>query len=142
MSLMRATDRAMNFRAHHSIARVAMLAEGARIQRASKTRPAGAGIKLVRATKQRHITTDTAIQPHLLVVVIRISERTLRALLTGHMILKVRQTGAPLLLAALDRIVPALQVNMRRQGTRRRTLAYIQIFISSHWNIGFVRHSS
>ena len=86
---MRTANRTMHFDSNHTIAGIAVLADGALVKRFGETRPSGAGIELVCATEEWRIATDTAVEAYLLIVMIRIPERRLRALLTGHMILQI-----------------------------------------------------
>jgi len=95
MPEMRTVDRAIDFYTSHTVTRIARLANKSRFNRAGKTGPTRARIKLVSAVKKRRVTAYGKINAVFMGIPIGILEWLLCTLLAGNSILLRRQELLP-----------------------------------------------
>src|SRR5260370_1221012 len=88
--------RALDCRAIQSQAAVARFVYVFLLDGRPKTRPAGAGIKLLGRTKQRQLTSGAFKSAGLMNVIQRARERSFSSLLAHHVVLLRRQLALPL----------------------------------------------
>src|SRR5258708_1864100 len=96
VSKMCVASRTLDFCANHSQTAIARFVYVFLLDGRRKTRPAGAGIKLLGRTKQRQLTSGAFKSAGLMNVIQRARERSFSSLLAHHVVLLRRQLALPL----------------------------------------------
>lgn len=115
-----ATDDAVHFGADHAVAAVDLLADEAGLRRLGERRPAGAGVVLVPAVKERSVAADAEVNPVPTMVPEGIMEWPFRSVLPGDAVLLLGEKGAPLGIAALHPPLAVVEHDRRGEPAGRK----------------------